>query len=382
MLFYVYVTGKSTVFKMMMMVRYTKKISIQINRNGIKSITMNKSACVTNSTDGCKFKIVKLKPVHKLERTALLISMLNGWNQIGFVNILWEEFYLLFIYDSKLIKHRSFIPWNTTLPSACAMQDQQVARNSSKVNYFELNMDFTYGQMYGLDTVLSCFRKIISENNVNVTIDGTYTEKYTIAKFEVQGERSAKNEFYKLLSDRTKSRECIEYSCIRWNRDASEDNITDTSDSATNKKLIEKKLNKAAAGVKKAIDALKEISTFKNGPFSAINKLIEKLKEAAAGIKELIDASEDNKSNTPERTNTNAPDPITKGPVPTILKGRLNTERADSLMQKSIVYFVAIAMAALLFIAAGVFAFKTQQDKPQKDLCTDQSVLRKWSNES
>ena len=51
-------------------------------------------------------------------------------------------------------------------------------------------------------------------------------------------------------------------------------------------------------------------------------------------------------------------------------------------MQKLIVYIVLIATAALLLIAAGVFAFKTQQAKLQKDLCTDQSVLRKWTNEN
>ena len=40
-------------------------------------------------------------------------------------------------------------------------------------------------------------------------------------------------------------------------------------------------------------------------------------------------------------------------------------------MQKSIVYIAAIVVAALLLIAAGVFAFKIQQNKPQKrDLFT------------
>ena len=67
---------------------------------------------------------------------------------------------------------------------------------------FELDMRFTYGQMDGLNTVLSCFNEIASENKVNIMIDGVYTTKYTIAKFELSGERSAKNEFYKLLEKR------------------------------------------------------------------------------------------------------------------------------------------------------------------------------------
>ena len=160
---------------------------MQINRNKIKFINMNEDTCVTNSTDGCKFKIVKLKPVQKLKRTKISISILNGWNQIGFSYIMWIAFYFLFIVNSHLIKHRSFIPWNTTLPNACAMRDQYVLQNLDNVNYFELDMGFTYGQMYGLNTTLSCFREIASENNVNVTIHGAYIKDYQIAKFELLG---------------------------------------------------------------------------------------------------------------------------------------------------------------------------------------------------
>ena len=120
------------------------------------------------------------------------------------------------IPDSKLIKHRSFIPSNTALPNTCAMRDQYVVQNLDK-KHFELNMDFTYGQMDRLNTALACFREIVLQNNVKIKIDGAHTTKYTIVKFEVQREYSAKNNFYKLLAYRTKSGKCIEYTCIHWN---------------------------------------------------------------------------------------------------------------------------------------------------------------------
>ena len=126
---------------------------------------------------------------------------------------------LLYIYNPNLIKHRSFISWNTTLPNVYVIRDQYVLRNLDRIKYFKLNMDFTYGQINGLNTVLSCFKEIASENKVNVKIHGAYTTKYTIAKFEIQGKRSAKNKFYKLLTDRTKSGKCIEYIYIDWNID-------------------------------------------------------------------------------------------------------------------------------------------------------------------
>ena len=214
----------------------------------------------------------------------------------------------------------AFIPWNITLFNACAKQDQYVLQNSNKVNHFQLDMRFTYGQMYGLNTVLSCFREIALEHNINVTIDGMYTTNYTIAKFEVQGERSAKNEFYKLLANRKKSVKCIEYICIAWNMDM----VVQDPDSDKKK------------------DAIMVVGL-------VLKKLIDLIK--------LFHKSVHNYS-------------------------YLNTKRADSSMQKSIVYIVAIAVAALLLITAGVFVFKTHQAKPQKDLCTDQSVLRKWSNEN
>ena len=61
-----------------MMIKYTNKISVQLNFNTMKSIDINEDAYVTNSTDGCQFNIVKLKPIHKLEQTGLLISIING----------------------------------------------------------------------------------------------------------------------------------------------------------------------------------------------------------------------------------------------------------------------------------------------------------------
>ena len=192
MLFYIYVIERITVLKMIVMFKYKNNISVQLNHNEIKSINVNEDASMTKSTDGSKLNTVKLKTIYKVERTKLLIEMLNGWNQIGFSSIRWKSFNLFFIANSRFIKHRSFIPWNTTLPNACAMQDQNVLRNPNKVNHFKLNMGFTYGQNYGLNTVISCFNEIASENNVNITIGGRYTLNYTIAKFEVQGERSAK----------------------------------------------------------------------------------------------------------------------------------------------------------------------------------------------
>ena len=221
MLFYIYVTWQSTVLRLYVEIKYTNKIYIQVNRNKIKSIDVDKdSRCLTKFKYGCKFKIEKLKSRYK--KNILWISMLNGWNQIKFSNILWKTYYLLHIYNPELIKHRSFIPWNTTLPTECAKWDQYISRNLYKVNYFELNMDFTYGQMDGLNTVLSCFKKIVSENNIKVKIDGVYITKYKTAKFELSGTHSAKNEFYKLLVDRKKSAKCIEYICIHWNMDVSE----------------------------------------------------------------------------------------------------------------------------------------------------------------
>ena len=221
-LFYVYVTGQSTVFKFSVLVSYTKKIYIQLNRNEIKSTDVDKSACLTKSKDGCKFRIDKLKSVIKLKKqSALSISMLNGWNQVGFINIAWKTHYSFYIHDQNSIIHRSFIPWNIILPNACAKRDQYVSKHLDKVNHFELDMRFTYGQMDGLNTVISCFREIASENTLNVKIDGTYTKKYKIAKFEVHGERNAMNEFYKLLVDRKKSAKCIEYICIDWNTNIS-----------------------------------------------------------------------------------------------------------------------------------------------------------------
>ena len=41
--------------------------------------------------------------------------------------------------------------------------------------------------------------------------------------------------------------------------------------------------------------------------------------------------------------------------------------QTHSSMQKSIFFITVIAAAALLFIAAGVFAFKMQQTKPKKE---------------
>ena len=49
----------------------------------------------------------------------------------------------------------------------------------------------------------------------------------------------------------------------------------------------------------------------------------------------------------------------------------LNVKRVHTSMQKTIVYIVVIAAAALLFIAAGVFALIMQQDKSKQDLFTD-----------
>ena len=170
------------------------------------------AVCVSRYYVGCKYKNWRLKPVKK----RLKMLMLNGWNQIAF-KVIWSGGYKFIIDENNVIKHRSFIPWNTTLPNACAMRDQYVTQHLNRVKYFELDMDYTYGQMYGLNTVIACFNEIASENNVKVTIHGTYTKKYMIAKFEVKGGLRAKNMFYTLLVDRTKSAKCIEYICIYWN---------------------------------------------------------------------------------------------------------------------------------------------------------------------
>ena len=305
MLLYIYVSGQSTVFELNLEFIFMKKLYIQPNRNEINLIDVDKNTCVTNSIDGCKLEIDKFSEDRAYKNTVLTTSMLNGWNQIGFLNNTRNTLYKFSIPGQNLIKYYSFIAWNTTLPDACVKRNQYVVQNLNKVNQFELNMDFTYGQMDGLNTALSCFREIASENNVNVTIDGAYTTKYTIAKFELSGERSAKNEFYKLLTDRTKSAKCIEYTCIGWYMDELEGNVT-------------------------------------HAPIDNI---------------------------------THALDSVPKHSC-------LNTEHTHSSMQKLIVYIIVITVVALLLIAAGVFVFKTQQGKPQKDLFTDQSVLRKWTNEN
>ena len=155
-------------------------------------------------------------------------------------------YYKFYMLGQNSIKHRSFIPWNTTLPNECAKQDQYVVQNLDRVKYFELNMGFTYGQMSGLNTVISCFREIASENKVKVKIDGVYTTTYTIAKFEVQGERSAKNEFYKLLTDRRKSAKCIEYTCIHWNIDMT---VSDNNRSKPDQKKASKPINNKVSNI-------------------------------------------------------------------------------------------------------------------------------------
>ena len=69
-------------------VKYTK-IYMQLNRNKIKYIEVDKgSRCVIKYKGGCKFRIDKLNFIYK-QYKKLLISMLNGWNQIGFGNIVW-----------------------------------------------------------------------------------------------------------------------------------------------------------------------------------------------------------------------------------------------------------------------------------------------------
>ena len=249
--------------------------------------------------------------------------------------------------------------------------------------------------MGGLYTVLSCFREIALENYLTLKINGIYTKRYTIAIFEIQTDFTTKAFFYKLLTDRKKSGKCIEYICINWHMNESGDNITDTDGDnitdtdgdnitdtdgdnitdtdgdnitdtdgdnitqgfilAINKTLAEEKLKKAAGSVEKAINELKEIS--KKSPVSAINKLVKKLKEVVAGIKKLIDALKEK----------------SKKGINSVLKhSHLNTERADSSMQKSIVYIAVIVVAALLFIAAGVFVFKMRKVKSKKqDLFTN-----------
>ena len=239
-LFYIYVTGKSTVLKINLRTTHNKNIYIQLNRNKIKFIDMEKdSRCLIKSNDGCKCRVDRLTKysiAYERIKNKLSILTLNGWNQIKFSNTVWKAYYEFYIQNENSIKHRSFIPWNTTLPTECAKQDQYVLQNLDEVNYFELNMDFTYGQMDGLNTVLSCFKEIASENKLNVKIDGAYTTKYTIAKFEAQGKRSAKNEFYKLLTNRKKSAKCIEYTCINWNIDMTV-SVSDNSQCTANKAI-------------------------------------------------------------------------------------------------------------------------------------------------
>ena len=367
MLFYVYVSGLNTLFKLYVEVEYTNKISIQLNRQ-IKSINVTEdSRCVKKSKNKCLFQIDKLKSKYK--KNDLSILMLNGWNQVGFVDIAWEELYLLHIYNTSSIKHRSFIPWNTTLPNTCAMRDQYVAQNLNKIKYFELDMDFTYGQRDGLNTVLSCFREIASENNVTIGIKARYTKKYKIAKFELSGKRRAKNKFYKLLAKR-KLDMCIENTCIHWIMVVAEKTnapeLTDASDSILTsapvsiKTILKNKIKKAVSSIRKLLNRLKKIK-FKDSDF-ATKTPEEKVKKVATRVEKAINRFQKKKNSTPH--------------------SRLNTERANSSMQKSIVYIVLIAATVLLLIAAGVFAFKTQQGKLQKDLCTDQSVLRKWTNEN
>ena len=428
LLFYAYVAGQITVFTLYLSGPDINKIDMQVNRNEIKSINADgDNRCVTNSTDGCELRVKKLRGY---QENKLWISLFNGWNYLGLGNIVWGSNYQLYIYLNNTITQSSFIPWNTTLANECAKWDQQVIQNPSKVDSFELDMRFTYGQRNGLNTVLSCFNEIASENKVNVTINSTYIFKYTIVKFEAQGDRNAKNEFYKLLAEREKIFKCIENSCIYYklsDKNAPEHENIQGSDFA-NKTLVEKKLQEAAAGVKEAIDALQEISTIKKGPVSAVNKLIEKLNKTAAGIKELINISDfANKTLVEKKLQEAAAgvkeaidalqeiSTIKKGPVSAVNKlieklqeaaagvkklidavkekfkkglnsvpeySYLNTERVHSSVQKLIVYIVAITVVALLIIAAGVFAFKTQQAKSQKDVFTDQSVLRKWTNEN
>ena len=97
MLFYVYVTGQRTVFKFTVIVTYTKKIYMQLNRNKIKSINMSKNACVTKFKNGCKFRIKNVWNNNNSKQINLTISMLNGWNQIGFLNIVWKIYYYIYI---------------------------------------------------------------------------------------------------------------------------------------------------------------------------------------------------------------------------------------------------------------------------------------------
>ena len=85
MLFYVYVTEQSRVLKIYGDVTQNKKIYMYLNRNKIKPIGTDKSECLKKSKDGCKFKIDKVKSGNKM-----LISILNGWNKIRVVNVLWN----------------------------------------------------------------------------------------------------------------------------------------------------------------------------------------------------------------------------------------------------------------------------------------------------
>ena len=213
MLFYIYVSGENAVVNMVIRTRESQRIYIQQNDKTLASLkSCQYYTCPFYIFVGCKTKRYYWRDVIK----QITMSMLNGWNQIKFINIMWTANYLFRLKQNNAIRHRSFIPWNTTLPNACAMRDKYVAQHLNKVKHFELDMDYTYGQTYALKTVIACFKKIALYNHVNITINATYIKRHKIAKFEVQGNRSAQNGFYKLLVDRTKSAECIEYVCIHW----------------------------------------------------------------------------------------------------------------------------------------------------------------------
>ena len=157
--------------------------------------------------------------------------------------------------------------------------------------------------------------------------------------------------------------------------------------SATKKKIVEEKLKQRVAYIKEFNDIVKEISS-KKGPAAVTQKKLakEKFKQILANIKELnnifiklFKSKKDFDAAMKESDAAMKESNAAMKKSDAAMKKDLNAKSEYSFMQKLIVYIV-IATVALL--VAGIFALIIQQAKSKKDLFTDESVLRKWTNEN
>ena len=196
----------------------TFRILIAFQKSSIAAIVNNKSTIHMDSLKDLVYNHTKqrsLVHLHEYTKKVLVLDLLNSWNQLYF-NQVDSCTYRFSIYQNKDAILAPFIPWNTVLPPSCYRRDQYARDQLEHICGFDLPMDFTYGQKFGLEAVRRCLWRLMHRHSINATILTSFTRKYTLASFYIDGSHLDRHKFYQLLINRNVSFECIEYACIDW----------------------------------------------------------------------------------------------------------------------------------------------------------------------